>query len=467
MLHPVTASSVLDLRFEPVAQYRPFAIVAPGFAQVEQPAGEPVTGLHRSDARPVAPFAAVDAEVVRLRGQVALGLVGAADQDVLAVYDSRRRRLSIRVRRGGTTHTVARRTVSLKAPFRLAFVLCENQVTVLADSGTGGWQALLTERDGVSGLIDLRDPATLAEYSYGWGAVREGDAVRLGRVQAGPFGYAGLRDLHLVQHVDGRPYVRDGRLYLSATAAGMGFFHAAHFGVFTLDLADPTALEQVAQVYFRRDGLLLGDHAGQIVVDEDTDTCLVGVSAWGDFGRPGGRVHARQSTSSPDVLSGVHVLDSAPLALPTEFGAWDPGFTKIDDRWYVAFVESPTQGDPFDFRPALAVGPSGGGPFDALTLVGSDTDLEQCEGPILQRVAGEWYLLASDGRHRAYRVYDLAMRFKGTLDAPYGSNIPHPQLVRLPDGGWWMVTFNGTQFAEKRLGYGGHGDVIILHAAGS
>ena len=54
--------------------------------------------------------------------------------------------------------------------------------------------------------------------------------------------------------------------------------------------------------------------------------------------------------------------------------SWDPGLTKIDDRWHVSFVESPSQ-DPFDFHPALAAGPADAAAWhDGLELV-CDADL--------------------------------------------------------------------------------------------
>jgi hypothetical protein len=102
-----------------------------------------------------------------------------------------------------------------------------------------------------------------------------------------------------------------------------------------------------------------------------------------------------------------------------------------------------------------------------LTLIGRDETVDQTEGTILQRVGGTWYLLASDGDAREYRVYDLAMRHLGRLDAPYGTNIPHPMVVPLPERGrtrWHMLTFDGTQYAEPVLGYGGHGDFIVMRA---
>jgi hypothetical protein len=129
----------------------------------------------------------------------------------------------------------------------------------------------------------------------------------------------------------------------------------------------------------------------------------------------------------------------------------------------VSFVESPSQ-HPFDFHPALAAGPEGAAWHEELELVGADTSLHQCEGPIIAQVQGEWWFLASDGDARHYPVYDLRMRRVGRLDAPYGTNIPHPQLVPLEGGGHLLVTFDGTQFAQRVMGYGGHGDVLVMRS---
>jgi hypothetical protein len=126
----------------------------------------------------------------------------------------------------------------------------------------------------------------------------------------------------------------------------------------------------------------------------------------------------------------------------------------------LGFVESPSQ-DPFDFHPALSA-TSADEPWKGLTKVGAADDLHQCEGPIIARVEDRWWFLASDGDARHYPVFDLSMRRVGRLDAPYPTNIPHPQLLRLQDGDWLMISFDGTQYAEKTMGYGGHGDVVIM-----
>ncbi len=464
---PAEEAAILDLSFAIESRFRPFELVAPRFGAVAEAAVGEVSEVFISEHSPQAPFAAVEVDVSDTSNAVVVaGLASRDGEHVLAVYDPASGRVGIEVRRAGRTRTLRRRKVDLPTSFRFAFTVCENQVTVLTDTGEG-WQALLTERDRVFKVLDLRDPRTLAQYSYTWGS-RGVSSATLGDVRAGLFGMAGIRDQHLVQHADGSPYVRDGKAYFTATCAGLGFFQQAHWGVFALDLANPERLEQVAQLFSRRDGLLLGDHAGQIVRDDDNEQWIVATSSWGDFDFDG--VHVRHVVTTDDVLSGVHLLETSPSALPTSVSSWDPGMTRIDGRWYVGFVESPSQ-DPFDFHPALAAGPVNDGRGDGrvdgqwddkLELVGAATDLHQCEGPILARVEGTWWFLASDGEHRRYPVFDLAMRPVGRLDAPYETNIPHPQLVPLDDGDFLLVTFDGTQYAEKVMGYGGHGDVLIM-----
>ncbi|MDQ3165458.1 MAG: hypothetical protein M3Q17_04740 [Actinomycetota bacterium] len=450
---------IFDLAFRIVAQYRPFELVAPRFVQLDQVPDARVTSLRATSESPPAPFAAVELDVTALdAGGVAAGLATADGSHVVAGYDPVRSRATVEVRRDGRSFVVARRRARLNAPFRFAFVLCENQVTALADTGDG-WHPLVTSRKAVAHLVDLREPDALAEHGFCFGTRRPRGEVGVERVRAGSFGMVGVRDPHLVQHPDGSPYIKSGKLYLTLTCAGLGAFTQAHWGVFTLDLHDLTRLEQVAQLYAVRDGLVLGDHAGQVVVDEEAGRFDVVNTAWGDFDGDG--VHVRHASTTDNVLSGVHRLETRRLALPTPASAWDPALTCIDDRWYVGFAESPSQ-TPFDMHPALAVGVPGGDYGTALRKVGADESVHQCEGAVLQRIEGQWYLLASDGHLREYRVYDLSMRLVGRLDAPYVSNIPHPQVVNLPSGEMLLITFDGSPYGERALGYGTHGDLVVM-----
>ncbi|WP_222266466.1 hypothetical protein [Modestobacter marinus] len=347
---------------------------------------------------------------------------------------------------------------------QVAVVVNENQVTVLAAPAGDALCPLLTSRDPVRTALDLRDPAVLGGLQYAWGA-GGGSAAGVRRVRAGLSGPVGVRDPQVVRRPDGTPYVVDGRLYLTMTSAGLGFFQQAHWGVWTLDLADPARLEQVGALFSARDGRVLGDHAGHLVVDEPAGRTIVVVSSWGDHDTAVG-VHVRHTTTSEDLLTGVHVLETERLDLPTEESAWDPSLALLDGRWHLAFVECLAFSPRYTFHPALAVA-TGADYAQGLRLVAADASLEQTEGSLLTPIGGEWYVLASDGDGRRYPVYDLRLRRLGDLAAPYGTNIPHPAVVRAGQGRrapWWLLTFDGTAWHEDVLGYGTHGDFVVLGA---
>ena len=449
-------SSAAIRAFSERARFRPFALVSPGFEQ-RTDLGGAYDHVHRVRAHPPAPYTAIELTVESADAPVTVGLTAADGDGVVVEYDPRRNRVRIVAIVDGVRRKLRSRRVRSGSLHRLAFVQCENQVTGVVDSGRG-WRPLVTARNEVADLIDLRDPDTLGHLSYTWGTNGPG-SVTLRGISAGVFGMTGVRDPHLVQHPDGSPYVRDGKVLVTMTCAGMGFFTQAHWGVFEIDLDHPAEMRQIAHLFSRREGLLLGDHAGQIIVDGDQ--CIVVVSSWGDFD-PSRGVHVRHVTTALDILDGIHVLETERLAVPTDHSAWDPSLTRINGCWHLAYVESPSQA-PFRFRPALAAGPNGAAYDSDLVLVGADTAHEQCEGPIIAHHDGDWRLLTSDGHAREYPIYDLQMRRTGELDAPYGSNIPHPQVIVSADvDGEWLLTFDGTPWGERVLGYGTHGDVVVM-----
>jgi hypothetical protein len=492
-----------DLTFSTKAQYRPFEIVARGFEAVDddftsgRPAyrrfapaperdggrvserggvlsvsGRSFFALLAAGDGPAAPYAAVQADVAALDGAVYAGLVAGADDYVTASYDRVAQTVTIEAVVAGERHQLLQAPAALTAPFAFAFVLNENNVIALADTGSG-FRPLA--RANVASVLDLRDPRVLGRYRYGFGARAADGSVALARVRAGYWGKAGVRDPHVVTHADGTPYIVDGKLYLTLTNAGLGFFEFAHWGVYTLDLdryTSPAALRQVGKIFWERGGRVVGDHAGHIVYDDAIGAFRVAVSNWGTFSGSG--VLINHAVVRGDVLHGVTVVrNPSVLALPTDVSRWDPHMVRIGGRWYVAFVESPSQ-NPFTFHPALARGPASG-EFGRFTLVGRDAERTMTEGMVMQKIGGRWYVLCSSSRDEGppdggrYRIYDLRMRFVGFLNAPYPTNIPHPMVVPvpIPRAGrtrYLMVTFNGTQYYEEILGYGTHGDFFVMEA---
>jgi hypothetical protein len=223
-----------------------------------------------------------------------------------------------------------------------------------------------------------------------------------------------------------------------------------------------------ADLFFRRHDRsgVYGDNATHLV--RDGDRWLVATSTWGDFAgsRRAATVGVTLAESADHLLSGRHVLDTRPMSLPTDglgsVGTWDPHLARVDGRWLVGFVSARRF---FDFHPALAEGES----LDDLRLAGAAPDRRATEGTTLLRTDDGWVVVASDGRdgrrgrRERFPVFDTALREIGALDAPYPTNLPWPTLVPEADG-WLMVTFNGRPEGGPLVGYGSHGDVVLMRS---
>lgn len=376
--------------------------------------------------------------------------------------------LSLTVTRGhGTRVHRSRRMGRAESPTALGLTLTGSHLTGWSRE-QGRWVARARRdlRDDLD-VRDLHDEAALAELRVELPAQPS---------VAGTFGQLGLRDLRLVSHADGSPLRDDGDLWLSATSAGPGFFDSAHTSLWRLS-PDTLELRHTGDLFFRRPDHpgVYGDHATHVV--RDGDRWLVATSTWGDFEQPSTRASRTAPSSlrvtlatvdgSVDLLHGERVLDTVELPLPTDgfpsVAVWDPHLVREEDRWLVGFVSARRF---FRFHPALATGPS----LDDLALLAAAPERRATEGTTLLRVDGELLVLASDGRdgrrgERArFPVLGTDLVERGALDAPYPTNLPWPTLARV-DGRWLMVAFNGAPAGGRLLGYGTHGDVVIMRQA--
>ncbi|GAA2126706.1 hypothetical protein [Nocardioides bigeumensis] len=449
----------LEVTFTEVARHRPFELLAPTAPAV------PV-GADETPAPQPAPYVSLVADL--LGTDARLTLASGATR-FTAAYDAESRRVWLEVGDGpsSTLHRSRRFGRCPEPPARLALTLTGLHLTAFVHDG---------ERWLARSRVDLRD--RLETRTDGFVAALTASADGVAGAVVGPFGQLGLRDLRFVTTADGDPVCDDGAWLLTATHAGPGFFDAAHTGVWSLA---PQTLEwqHRADLFFRRpgevEGGVYGDHATHLV--RDGSRWLVATSTWGDLDvtTPQRRRRATVSVvlaeSTADLTQGPHVLDAHPLPLPTDgfasVATWDPHLvrdaTPDGPRWLVGFVSSPKL---FRFHPALAAGPS----LDDLTLLAADPDRRATEGTTLVRTDMGWRVVASDGRdgrrgqRRAYPVFDVDLRQLGALDAAYLTNLPWPALARDParPGTWWLVAFNGRRAGGEVLGYGTHGDVVVM-----
>jgi hypothetical protein len=536
LLREAAAVSPTDFSFSTQTKFRPFNLLAKNFIQLDDTFNTDTTGEYtilrpgppdeddgtveagggtlrfsgqndyytvlKSDTGQEAPYATVIVDVASLpEGTIYAGLYRDELNYVHVYYDSDANRVGIEARVNGVLFEMGSTTPDeqrlFDAPFRFAFVANENEVTALVgdrSSEIGNFRPIIKRdvRQQTAGALDLRDETVLETYKNGFGARSDesGATIVFDLVLAGYYGEAGVRDPHVIQYADGTPYIKDGKLYFTLTNAGLGFFEKAHWAVWTMDLSDYTKIEQIGNVFWRNaedPTKVLGHHAGQIVLDGKNDRWIVVVSSWGDFGPQGGTgataaappvdILYDEVPSSTNLLRGVHILEGKKhpvnaVPAPSE-GKWDPGLTRIDGIWYLAYVIAH---DLFtDFNPALAKSPPGGDHTDAVIFVGEDAEKVATEGPIIQKLDDQWRVLASCGDDEPaqfqgrYPMYTLEMAFDGYLDAPHPTNIPHPMVVPIPIGSgrrkrtkYIMITFNGNQYYEPILGYGTHGDFIVM-----
>ena len=438
-------------RFEVVRRLRPVDLLAPGAVRVD------ISSAGTVALPAVAPYvaataAADDAVAVALLlpgVRVAASLAGGSVSLVVTVGDE-------------TSEARSRRFHRAEDPTRIGVSLTGTHVTAWSLEA-GGWVA--RARHDLRGTVDTRDEAALADLRV---------ELPAGGGTAGGYGQLGLRDVRFVTDEAGRP-LRDGSaLWLTATSAGPGFFDTAHSSVWRLD-PDDLVVSHSADLFFRRPDRpgVFGDHATHLVRSDDR--WLVATSTWGDFETPTTRAGRRTpaglrvtlAETGAGVLRGTHVLDTRELPLPTDglasIATWDPHLVRRDGEWLVGFVSARKF---FDFHPALA----GGSRLDDLRLMGAATGRTSTEGTTLVDVDGRVVVLASDGREsprgvRArFAVLDLAMEDIGVLDAPYPTNLPWPSLARLDDG-WLMATFNGRPAGGALLGYGTHGDLVLMRSS--
>ncbi len=453
--------------FEIVDRLRPVDLISPGQVRVDQGWAPDEAPAHwTSAASSLAPFISLvlDLTAPGSDGVLRFGWTASDGSRLMGWYDGSRRTLGLDPvdAAGRTSRRRSRRFTRPDGPVgSLALTLTGTHLTMFTAEG-GAWTA--RSRVDVATLLDSRSESFLGGLTAGfwWESRDDGpDRAPVSRLRAGPYGQLGLRDLHVATYADGGVFHDDGRIVLTATHAGPGFFDTGHTGVWTFDPVTH-ALEHRSHLYFRRKGRpgVQGDHATHLV--RDGDEWLVATSTWGDFDRSSVSITLARTTA--DLLHGEHVLDTRPLQVPsTGVGVWDPHLTRIDGLWYVAYVSATKF---FVFHPALSRGAS----LESLELVGEDLSRTATEGTVLLQIAGVWHVLASDGRgNRAGRrerfpVYDLTMTEVGALDAPYPTNIPWPMVVAQEDR-WLMLTFDGTTYGGAALGYGTHGDVLVLRTS--
>ncbi|KGT40042.1 hypothetical protein P421_00180 [Heyndrickxia coagulans P38] len=368
---------------------------------------------------------------------VYIGLYKDESNYVHAWYNNRLNKVGFDAKVSGTLHASGIVSdIHLQPGVRIMFVLLENQVTLLSNDGNG-WSKLSSWD--LLGIVDFRDELTLSEYKYGFGVAGDaGTVISIDEFKGGYYGLVGVRDPNVVAWSDGVPYIKDNKLYLTMTCAGLPggggrrAIAAASFGVFTLDLTS-YKLELIGKIYFKRNNVLMPDHAGNIVVDKDDGSFHVFISTWGDHWDTGW-VNIGYGKTLENVFHGFNVIEDVQiLNMQTKNSAYDPHALKINGEWVIGFIETTARFVPWGFFPSLVKGD-----LNNLVYVGGDRsvvvgDYTGCEGSKLQKIGDKWYLMAGQNTGD-YRVYDLNMTYVTNLNVEPITPIPnaHPMVTPVP-----------------------------------
>ncbi|MEU6525255.1 hypothetical protein ABZ892_21170 [Streptomyces sp. NPDC046924] len=237
-----------------------------------------------------------------------------------------------------------------------------------------------------------------------------------------------------------------------------------------MDPTHPERMEQVGSPFFSYEGLLVGDHGGQLVRDAERGR-FIALACGGDLPTPG--VTVRHGTGGEELLGGVHLIKAKQLELPFEEAAWDPALRLIDSRWHYAYANVTGFQPSLCFRPVLVAAAPDGDYDEDIRIRREDVAWpNNNEGFRFQRFGDRWYPLTSDAESRQCLVRDMAMRPHKSLDAPYPLGAPFPEVFPLPGANgrerWLAVTSDERSCEDGSShplpGYGVHGDVIVVRA---
>ena len=266
------------------------------------------------------------------------------------------------------------------------------------------------------------DERQLDAWNYGaYVRVGNGNTASLRRIDASLACGTGQADPSVVQHTDGTPYIKDGKLYVMLTTRGFEQIPDSHQGIYRLDLTT-FQWELCGALFFTRQGdhILHPYHATKAVWDEANSRWLVMTVSHGED-------HClMQGNTQADILHGLHTMDVAPLDEPYRATRTneDPDFQydAQQQQWLLAYVSVIGQKG---YQTILATSPQWNGTYTevAHSEVGNET------GTRLIHVGGERFVL-SGGDSYNILSYPTLQRIGG-LQAHY------------PDGGfrgWASVT---------------------------
>ena len=234
-------------------------------------------------------------------------------------------------------------------------------------------------------------------HSFGlYAAPASADKITLEKAQSLLSCGTGQADSQIIQTTDGKPLIKDGRLYLCLTTRGFEQIPDSYQGVYSLDISSFELRLEGALFFGKSDGIIYGFHATKVVYDAENEEFLVITTSHGD-------THTLvYASTKANLLHGIHYLECKELDFPhnytrgneieTKYNTEDPDFfyDKENDRWLMAICRR----DPAikNYRYFFYESDS---PFEGYEYLGKGSDGAETGGSFV-KVCGEQYFLCGN-----------------------------------------------------------------------
>lgn len=300
---------------------------------------------------------------------------------------------------------------------------------------------------------DMRSIESCTTHSFGiYASPSKDNKIILWKAQSLLTCGTGQADPQIVQTTDGKPLIRDGRLYICFTTRGFERIFDSYQGMYSIDLDSYELRLEGALFFGKGDGIMYGFHATKVVYNPDTKEYYIMTTTHEDT-----HTLAFCSTQA-DILHGMHFLECTELDFPhnyTRYHAYnteDPDFFYDSEakKWRLAYCALKDK----SYVTYLCESDSWNGPYTQIAESAQNNNT----GIRITTVGGKRYVL-SGGTDTTFYIYDYpSLKYLGTFQQQYanGGFRGWPTIIPIPYGNYerylWITFDRGAQ--TGRYSYG-------------
>lgn len=312
--------------------------------------------------------------------------------------------------------------------------------------------------DGKSELLysakhDMRSINSCITHSFGiYTSPSCGNEITLCKAQSLLTCGTGQADPQIVQTTDGKPLIRDGRLYICFTTRGFERIFDSYQGMYSIDLDSYELRLEGALFFGKGDGIMYGFHATKVVYNPETKEYYVMTTTHEDT-----HTLAYCSTKA-DILHGMHFLECTELDFPHSYtqnhayNTEDPDFFYDNEvsKWRLAYCALKNN----SYVTYLCESDNWNGPYTQI----AESVKNNNTGIRITTVGGKRYVL-SGGTDTTFYIYEYpSLNYIGTFQQQYanGGFRGWPTIIPIPYGNYerylWITFDRGAQ--TGRYSYG-------------